>query len=303
MKYLIATLAVALACAAPAVAGPFFPLEPGVTWTLENDAGAAWTFTLGSPVLWHGALCHPRLEMSGSFVGRTYWSEDPDGRILLHGLEHLTTEGGVWYFAPPAVYLDPALVPGGQTVSQAGVYEVVDGADQWYGLEAVTLTCVDRDPVTTPFGTFTAIAVSPTWDAPGGAPWTYGRGAVQVYGWAVGPARLYRTDLPSEDYRLTALDGLTPAGAPPAPPALALAAAPNPFNPATVVSFSLARSGRVRLDVFDLAGRRIASLIDGDLGAGPHQVTWQPRNLGSGVYLARLATPDGAAVARLTLLE
>lgn len=301
MKRLL--LVIVLTVSVPALAGSFFPLMPGATWTFANEPGATWTFSLGGPVLWHGALCHPRLEVSGAFVGRSYWSEDADGLVLLNGLEYLTGDGGVWYFDPPAVYLDPDLLPGEQFVSEAGVYEVTDSGNEFYGLQTVTLTCLDRDPVTTPFGTYPAIAVSPAWDAPGAAPWPYGRDAVQVYGWSIGPVRFYRTDVADQDFRLIGLEGLFPAGAPPAALAPALAAAPNPFNPATTFRFTLSRPGHVRLDVFDLAGRRLASLVEGELAAGPHQVPWQPREEGSGVYLARLATPDGCAITRLTLLK
>ena len=72
---------------------------------------------------------------------------------------------------------------------------------------------------------------------------------------------------------------------------------PNPFNPATVIRFDLARAATVSLGVYDVTGRRVADLVRGDLAAGPHTVAWQGRDaagrvLPSGVYVYRL-TADG----------
>jgi len=71
---------------------------------------------------------------------------------------------------------------------------------------------------------------------------------------------------------------------------------PNPFNPRTVIPFSIARSGQhVRLNIYDLAGRRIRTLVDGLLPAGPQEIVWdgtdsQNRTVPSGVYFYSLET-------------
>jgi hypothetical protein len=49
---------------------------------------------------------------------------------------------------------------------------------------------------------------------------------------------------------------------------------PNPFNPRVTVSFTLTAATGVRLDVYDLRGRRLATLVEEDLPAGTHQRTW-----------------------------
>jgi hypothetical protein len=72
---------------------------------------------------------------------------------------------------------------------------------------------------------------------------------------------------------------------------------PNPFNPTTTIAFSLDRGGPVSLVVYDLAGREVDRLVTGELGAGRHAVTWQPRGLASGVYVYRLRA-GGVDVAR-----
>lgn len=68
---------------------------------------------------------------------------------------------------------------------------------------------------------------------------------------------------------------------------------PNPFNPTTTVVFEVARAGRVSLEVVDLKGRRVATLVSSVQAAGRHEVTWHGTDDGggavaSGVYLLRM---------------
>ncbi|MDG5766029.1 T9SS type A sorting domain-containing protein [Balneolales bacterium ANBcel1] len=78
---------------------------------------------------------------------------------------------------------------------------------------------------------------------------------------------------------------------------------PNPFNPSTSIPFTLPRSGQVRLEVFDLLGRRLATLIDGELSAGSHTVSWSAEHHASGVYIYRLVTEDGISTRKMTLVK
>ena len=68
---------------------------------------------------------------------------------------------------------------------------------------------------------------------------------------------------------------------------------PNPFNPSTVIPYQLATAGRVRLEVFNVLGQRVATLVDGDRSAGVHTAVWDAtdesgRAVGAGVYIYRL---------------
>ncbi|MDZ7319583.1 MAG: family 10 glycosylhydrolase [candidate division KSB1 bacterium] len=76
---------------------------------------------------------------------------------------------------------------------------------------------------------------------------------------------------------------------------------PNPFNPSTTIPFDLPIAGRVVLKVFDLLGRNVATLVDGQLTAGHHEIPFDGRQLASGVYFYRLEV-DGTAKHRTMVL-
>jgi hypothetical protein len=78
------------------------------------------------------------------------------------------------------------------------------------------------------------------------------------------------------------------AGPPSAAARLELAATPNPFSRRTVVRFALPAAGHARVAVFDVQGREIARLLDGERPAGPHTVEWEDAAPGAGVYFLRL---------------
>ncbi|MDZ7725623.1 MAG: T9SS type A sorting domain-containing protein [candidate division KSB1 bacterium] len=68
---------------------------------------------------------------------------------------------------------------------------------------------------------------------------------------------------------------------------------PNPFNPSTEIEFSLPQAGPVYVQVFDVKGRVIGSLLDEYVPAGMHSLIWQPSGpaaMSSGVYFIRLTT-------------
>jgi hypothetical protein len=63
---------------------------------------------------------------------------------------------------------------------------------------------------------------------------------------------------------------------------------PNPFNPSTTIRFSLLQREHVTLKVFDVNGREVATLVNGEMAAGNHTVTFAPRNLAGGLYFYKL---------------
>jgi|GEM_PF-1725877 len=78
---------------------------------------------------------------------------------------------------------------------------------------------------------------------------------------------------------------------------------PNPFNPTTVINYQLPESGAVRLDVYDMAGRQVATLVDGVVSAGRHSVQFDGSELSSGVYIYRLTFGDVILTEKLSLIK
>jgi glycosidase len=117
-----------------------------------------------------------------------------------------------------------------------------------------------------------------------------------------GEARIYSTiDFPSPAAGIYAVSSDDVAAA---PAAFELAAPfPNPASVVATVSFSLPSASDVRLEVYDLLGRRVAVLVDGQLPAGGHQSLLDAAGLSSGVYLVRLQAGSEVATTRLTLVR
>ncbi len=83
---------------------------------------------------------------------------------------------------------------------------------------------------------------------------------------------------------------------------------PNPFNPLTRIKFSLENAGAVELTIFDLAGRRVATLQQGLMAAGDHHVTWNGTNksgstVPTGHYTYVLKTSRGQLARSMILLK
>ena len=78
---------------------------------------------------------------------------------------------------------------------------------------------------------------------------------------------------------------------------------PNPFNPSTMISFDIMEMDNVSLNIFDLTGRQVASLINEFMIPGSHQITWNPSLLPSGVYLVELTVGDKSFNQKITYVK
>jgi methionine-rich copper-binding protein CopC len=63
---------------------------------------------------------------------------------------------------------------------------------------------------------------------------------------------------------------------------------PNPFNPSTNISFALPEANHVRLDIYNVLGQKVETLLDENMPAGNHEVEWHASTAASGVYFYRL---------------
>ncbi len=78
---------------------------------------------------------------------------------------------------------------------------------------------------------------------------------------------------------------------------------PNPFNPSTMIPFTLKHSAKVKLQVFDILGREIATLVDQNLNAGLHNYAFNASEFSSGMYLYRLQVNNEVYTRKMTLLK
>jgi Zn-dependent metalloprotease len=78
---------------------------------------------------------------------------------------------------------------------------------------------------------------------------------------------------------------------------------PNPFNPVTTIEFALPRPSVVKLQIFDLLGREVATLLDEEKSAGTHRITWDATGFASGLYIYRLQTDGFTATRKLMVLR
>ncbi len=78
---------------------------------------------------------------------------------------------------------------------------------------------------------------------------------------------------------------------------------PNPFNPTTVISYQLTTDGFVTLKVFDVLGREVAVLINGEMEPGKHDVTWNAHDVAAGVYVYQLKAGEYVESKKLVLIK
>lgn len=78
---------------------------------------------------------------------------------------------------------------------------------------------------------------------------------------------------------------------------------PNPFNPTTTIRYSLPEAASVRLDIYNILGQRISTLVNEEQKAGNYQVRFQTPGLSSGVYLYRLQAGNHVMVRKMLFMK
>ena len=78
---------------------------------------------------------------------------------------------------------------------------------------------------------------------------------------------------------------------------------PNPFNPATTIKYSIPKTSFVKLKIYDILGREVATLVNEEKTAGNFEVSFNAANLSSGVYFYRIQAGSFVATKKLLLLK
>jgi len=83
---------------------------------------------------------------------------------------------------------------------------------------------------------------------------------------------------------------------------------PNPFNPTTTIAYSLPEASNVQLDIYNIKGQLVKSLVNAEMPAGMHSVVWDGRDMNnqavaSGVYFYRVSSPKNTQTKRMLLMK
>ena len=132
--------------------------------------------------------------------------------------------------------------------------------------------------------------------------WIYGQYAGARGNGPTGDDGRWKTRL--GHFRVKTVSAVTPAPA----QSVLLQNVPNPFNPSTAIRFTLAKSGRAQVSVYDLAGRHIRTLLDAQRAKGSQEVVWDGRDergvpVASGIYLYRLRASELDQSRKMVLLK
>lgn len=246
----------------------WYTSDGGAQWRLSADTGPSAHYFYGT------ALVHSSTDSRRAWIGGSGYSGP--------GVWRTTDGGATWEGAgtglPSTLVYGLALEsPGSELLyaaTEAGPYRLDPDTDTWEYIGG------SRAPLTT----YWCVEAVP--EAQVVRFGTYGRG---IWDYATDTA----TSAPEEM---------------PVAVGLAVDCAPNPFNPRTTIGFGLASGGPVTVDIHDAAGRRIATLHRGDLGAGRHELVWDGRDAhggacASGVYLVRVTAAGGAGSTSITLVR
>jgi len=79
--------------------------------------------------------------------------------------------------------------------------------------------------------------------------------------------------------------------------------APNPFNPTTTINFTIPKAGNVMVDVYNVAGQKIATLANGHMNVGTHSIVWDAAGFSAGVYFYTVKAGEFTKTMKMTLLK
>lgn len=78
---------------------------------------------------------------------------------------------------------------------------------------------------------------------------------------------------------------------------------PNPFNKGTIISYGLPKPDKVELQIYNIKGQLVQTLVNDNKPAGNHTVEWSAENMSSGIYFYKLSTNDTTLVKKMVLMQ
>jgi flagellar hook assembly protein FlgD len=78
---------------------------------------------------------------------------------------------------------------------------------------------------------------------------------------------------------------------------------PNPFNPTTTINFNIAKPGKVTVDIYNVAGQKVDTLVNGNMSAGSHSVVWNASKFSTGVYFYTVKSGSFSKTIKMTLVK
>ncbi|MFH1736095.1 MAG: T9SS type A sorting domain-containing protein, partial [bacterium] len=181
------------------------------------------------------------------------------------------------------------------TLPNANVITLINRALTLSGGASIARTLTFSVPASAPAGTYTMtgkVGVYPAavwhsssfdFDKTAGGDGIFDPGMLQLYGWDDPFETELLENIPAEFVLFSAY--------------------PNPFNPTTAISIQLSALSHVNLSVYDISGRKVATLIDGFRNAGSYEVTFDGSKLASGIYFYRLTAGDYTANGKVVLMK
>lgn len=78
---------------------------------------------------------------------------------------------------------------------------------------------------------------------------------------------------------------------------------PNPFNPSTTIDYAVSKACHIHIQIYNLVGQKIATLVNHDQPVGSYQITWNAENIPGGIYFVRMTTNNFSTVRKLLLIK
>jgi len=78
---------------------------------------------------------------------------------------------------------------------------------------------------------------------------------------------------------------------------------PNPFNPSTLIEYGLKKDGKVTVEIYNILGEQVTSLVNGYQAAGKYKIVWNASRFSSGIYFYRIKSGDFNQIKKMVLIK